>query len=119
MAGWTALRTGVVGFSARCEEESEQYVWTEYQLFQPDTGQYLQLAQFQGHWTVVKPNPEPSENARSNSRSIRRPEGTYQLYNRYEGRVLWAVGEFDWDIEGDDRLKISEYILPPICWCRR
>ena len=103
----------VVGFVERYEYRSEQYIWTEYQLFEPATGQYAQLAQYRGHWTFIIPNPEPIKHAKLNGRFVNTPEGIYQLYNRYQARVRWAVGEFDWNIEGDDLLKISEYILPP------
>ncbi|UOQ67476.1 hypothetical protein [Hymenobacter volaticus] len=39
--------------------------------------------------------------------------GTYQIYNRYSPRILYAVGEFDWNILEDEQLVISEFILPP------
>ena len=103
----------VVGFTERCEYRAEQYRWTEYQLFQPSTRQYIQLSQYRGHWMLIQPQTEPIEHTKLNGRFVHRPEGDYRLYNRYQARVLWAVGEFDWDIEGDDRLKLSEYILPP------
>jgi hypothetical protein len=103
----------VVGFVQRYEYRAEQYSWTEYQLYQPDTAKYAQLAQFNGHWMIIRPCTEEIKQAKLNGRFLSRPEGMYRLYNRYQARILWAVGEFDWDIEGDDWLKISEYILPP------
>jgi hypothetical protein len=103
----------VVGFTERCEYRAEQYRWTEYQLFQPETKQYIQLSQYRGHWMITQPQTEPIEHTKLHGRFVHRPEGDYRLYNRYQARVLWAVGEFDWDIEGDDRLKLAEYILPP------
>ncbi|MBO2007930.1 DUF4178 domain-containing protein [Hymenobacter negativus] len=108
------FRWRVVGFVERYEYRSEQYRWTEYQLYHPETAEYAQLAQYRGHWMLTRPNKEKPAQARFNSRSVTTPEGTYNLYNRYQARVAWAVGEFDWDIEGDDQLKIAEYILPPL-----
>ena len=108
-------RWRVVGFVERYEHQSEEYRWTEYQLFQPETAEYAQLAQYRGHWMLVRPSKQAYrvDAARGNRATVQQPEGTYRLYNRYQARVAWAVGEFDWDIEGDDLLKISEYILPP------
>ncbi|GAB3571696.1 DUF4178 domain-containing protein [Hymenobacter daeguensis] len=106
-------RWRVVGFVERCEYRSEQYRWTEYQLYQPETGDYAQLSQYRGHWMFIQPHKEKIAHNKLSGRFVVMPEGTYKLYNRYQARVLWAVGEFDWDIEGDDRLKIAEYILPP------
>ncbi|UOQ96266.1 DUF4178 domain-containing protein [Hymenobacter sp. 5317J-9] len=106
-------RWRVVGFVERCELRAEQYRWTEYQLFQPETAEYAQLAQYRGHWMLVRPAREEIKHTKLNGRFVTMPDGTYRLYNRYQARVLWAVGEFDWDIEGDDRLKIAEFILPP------
>ena len=106
-------RWRVVGFVERYEHRSEQYRWTEYQLFQPETAEYAQLAQYRGHWILVRPAKEQIKNTKLNGRFVHLPEGTYRLYNRYQARVAWAAGEFDWDIEGDDLLKIAEFILPP------
>jgi hypothetical protein len=106
-------RWRVVGFVERYEHRSEQYRWTEYQLFQPETAEYVQLAQYRGHWTLVRPAKDKIKNTKLNGRFVHLPEGTYRLYNRYQARVTWAMGEFDWDIEGDDLLKIAEFILPP------
>ena len=103
----------VVGFVVRFEAGHPDYRWTEYQLYEPGTGHYVQLAQYRGHWTLVRPSPDLIRKIRANARLVPMPEGTYRLYNRYEARVQWAVGEFDWDIEGDDQLKIAEFIRPP------
>jgi hypothetical protein len=103
----------VVGFVERYEYRSEQYRWTEYQLFQPETATYAQLAQYRGHWMLVRPAKDKIKHVKLNGRFVHLPEGTYRLYNRYQARVAWATGEFDWDIEGDDLVKIAEFILPP------
>ncbi|GAA4052923.1 hypothetical protein GCM10022409_44850 [Hymenobacter glaciei] len=103
----------VVGFVERCEYQAQQYTWSEYQLYQPETREYAQLAQFNGHWIIIRPFAEQKNQIKLVGQSLERPEGTYRLYARYQTRILWAVGEFDWDIKGDDSVKISEYILPP------
>jgi hypothetical protein len=100
-------RWRMVGAAHRYEYRAQQYGWLEYQLFQPETGTHAQLAEYNGHWTIVwaaGDNAQPSENFRL---------ADFQLYNRYQSRVKWAIGEFDWDIESDQHLTVSEYIRPP------
>ena len=102
----------MLGVVARCEVRAEQYGWLEFQLFQAETNQYAQLAQYNGHWLFVQA-AERDFRPKMNGRFTYAPEGTYQLYNRYNSRVEWALGEFDWDIEGDKNLQVSEFIKPP------
>jgi hypothetical protein len=97
----------VVGVVARHEAKYPQYNWREYQLFEPATAQYVQLAEFNGHWTLIWAAESKEQDA-----------GLYQLadfnvYNKYQSRVSWALGEFDWDIESDRTLNVTEYIRPP------
>lgn len=73
----------VTGFVKCCETRAEQYFWTEYQLFQPETGEYTQLAQYRGHWTFIKPVKERIKYTKLSGRFVENPEGTYKLYNRY------------------------------------
>ena len=102
----------LVGVVARCELHAEQYSWLEFQLFQPETKQYAQLAQFEGHWLFVQA-AEQDFRPKMSGRFTYAPEGTYRLYNRYQSRVLWALGEFDWNIEDDRDVEVSEFISPP------
>jgi hypothetical protein len=37
----------------------------------------------------------------------------FKMFNKYQSRVNWALGEFDWDIELDSNLNVTEYIKPP------
>ncbi|SFQ00563.1 DUF4178 domain-containing protein [Hymenobacter arizonensis] len=100
----------VVGFVQR-REATNSATWVEYQLYQPDTNDYAQLAQYDGHWMLVRP-AKRGYNPQMNS--IQLPEGKFHLYNRYQSRVLYAEGEFDWDIESEKNVNISEYVLPPL-----
>jgi hypothetical protein len=95
--------------------------WVEFQLFFPDKKQYQQLAVFEGHWMLVVPaehNYELINNAVAKPASVITAEGTYRIFNRYKTQVLWAAGEFDWNIEGDKSVDVSEYILPPLMLVR-
>ncbi|MBD2767995.1 DUF4178 domain-containing protein [Hymenobacter sp. BT664] len=108
----------VVGCTERAEvnEAGEpQYRWLEYQLYHPATKEYTQLAVYNGHWLAVRPAKRNYHvlDAQTRRAYVGQPDGIYKLYNRYKARVLFAVGEFDWDIEGDDQAVISEFICPP------
>ena len=97
----------VVGVVSRCEANHRQYSWREYQLLQPATGRYVQLAEYDGHWTLIWPASHLDKNREDFKLA------DFKLFNKYQPRVNWALGEFDWDIESDDTLKVAEHINPP------
>lgn len=109
----------VVGLTERAELARNgklQYRWLEYQIYQPVTNDYAQLAVFKGHWMIIRPAKRAYrvDDAKTRRASISQPDATYRLYNRYQSRVVWAIGEFDWNIEGDDQVSFSEFISPPV-----
>ena len=109
----------VLGFVVRCEFQAQQYSWTEYQLYDASTGAYAQLAQYRGHWMLARPAPATHDyQAKPNGDFVFTKEANFKIYNRYQARIVWAVGEFDWDIEGDDDLTITEFIAPPVMLVR-
>ncbi|GAB3867799.1 hypothetical protein GCM10028824_10980 [Hymenobacter segetis] len=98
----------VVGVVSRHEAVHPQYSWREYQLFQPETGRYVQLAEYNGHWTLIW----EASYLDQNREEFRLAD--FKLFNKYQSRINWALGEFDWDIERDKTLDVSEYIRPPL-----
>ncbi|OGX83222.1 DUF4178 domain-containing protein [Hymenobacter coccineus] len=116
LAGRACRVVGVVERAELGRNGRTQYHWLEYQIYQPTTNDYAQLAQFNGHWTVIRPAKCTYDVQAPNTRRafVQQPDATYRLYNRYQGRVLFAEGEFDWDIEGDDHLRLVEFICPPV-----
>jgi hypothetical protein len=108
----------VVGCTERAEVGKAgrlQYKWLEYQLHHPTTKEYTQLAVYNGHWMTVRPAKRSYDvkNARTRRASVTQPDGVYKIYNRYKAQVVFAVGEFDWNIEGDDQTVITEFVCPP------
>ena len=97
----------VVGVTSRCEANHRQYSWREYQLFQTESGSYVQLAEYDGHWTLIW----TASHLDKNREDFKLPD--FKLFNKYQSRVNWALGEFDWDIESDDTLNVAEHINPP------
>ncbi|MBF9223544.1 DUF4178 domain-containing protein [Hymenobacter ruricola] len=97
----------VVGVVSRREANHPQYSWREYQLFEAGTRQYAQLAEFDGHWTLIWAASKQD----ADREEYKLPD--FKLFNKYQSRVNWALGEFDWDIETDSNLHVTEYIKPP------
>jgi Domain of unknown function (DUF4178) len=106
----------VTGYMWRCEVKSARYRWEEFQLREEATGAYRQLAVFQGHWVLITPTEE--QYRVSLGGVVEEPETDFRLFNRYSPRVLYAAGEFDWNVLADESLTISEYISPPLMLVR-
>ncbi|GAB3844952.1 hypothetical protein GCM10028822_02780 [Hymenobacter terrigena] len=98
----------VVGVTSRYEANHSQYSWREYQLLQPETGRYVQLAEYDGHWTLIWAASHLDKN-REDFKLV-----DFRIFNKYQSRINWALGEFDWDIESDQSLYVTEYINPPL-----
>ncbi|MCB2408222.1 DUF4178 domain-containing protein [Hymenobacter sp. BT178] len=107
----------VTGYMLR-KEKSSPARWQEFMLFNPTAG-YAQLALYEGHWTFIKPaaelrskQQEPQSKTRT-QRYVLDNDIAYALYNKYQPRILYARGEFDWNILDDERLNVFEYVAPP------
>ncbi|WP_089333547.1 DUF4178 domain-containing protein [Hymenobacter mucosus] len=105
----------VTGYMIR-KEARTRASWEEYQLLNPETHTYAQLALYEGHWTYITPTDQKfTIIARQGNRAtVDTDDHYYELYNRYSPRVLYAEGEFDWNVLDDEGLKIAEFIDPPL-----
>ena len=104
----------VVGYIYR-KEQKGPYFWSEYALLDRK-GVYSMLAEYDGHWTYIEKNPEQDyteRHATGKAYYVDTPERQYRLFNRYHSETRFVVGEFDWNVLGDDQLAVSEYIHPP------
>jgi hypothetical protein len=115
----------LTGYQVRGEKNDRTAEWREYQLrpVEPIAGDDpidfpLQLAEFQGHWLLIR--RAPSFPATKGNHSFQGKEwtsastgNTYRLWHRYEPIIRDAQGEFDWNILEDEHLKIQEFTYPP------
>lgn len=103
----------VVGYMHR-KEQGTRYDWREYMLLLPDKT-YAQLAEYQGHWTYIRPLAGTYVQYGTGGKRfyVDVGERQYRLYNKYKPETLLALGEFDWNVLDDDKLTVSEYINPP------
>ena len=115
----------LTGYQVRSEKQDRSAEWREYQLRPavPVRGDDpldfpLQLAEYQGHWLLIR--RAPSFPATKGYNSFQGKEwtsqstgNTYRLWHRYQLIIRDAQGEFDWNILDDENLKIQEFTCPP------
>jgi hypothetical protein len=109
----------VTGYMLR-KEKSSSARWQEFMLFNPTAG-YAQLALYEGHWTFIRPTGRQYDMppaTQGEQRYLWDAETCYALYNKYQPQILYATGEFDWDILDDERLTVREYVAPPLMLVR-
>ncbi|MDQ3290690.1 MAG: DUF4178 domain-containing protein, partial [Bacteroidota bacterium] len=99
----------VVGFISY-KEENYAYYWREYVLFHPVHG-YAFLSEYDGHWNLFRFISDYTH-GKSLKYSFHYNEQKFDLYNKYKVDVLYAEGEFFWDIL-DDSGHYTEYVAPP------
>lgn len=93
----------------RCQEYKSIYGWNEYYLYNSARG-FAYLSEYDGHWILLTELPSLD----SNKASTLLYEGLeYQLYSKYKTQLIYAVGEFDFDIFSSELAEVREYIHPP------
>lgn len=117
-------RCRLIGYQVRGEQDDRLAEWREYQLrpAEPLAGDEpadfpLQLAEYQGHWLLIRKAWQSPE--RQGPRAVQdgswedETGRSYRIWHRYRPLIRDAVGEFDWNILEDERLRITEYTSPP------
>jgi len=115
----------LTGYQVRTEQRDRIAEWREYQLrpVEPIAGDDpidfpLQLAEYQGHWLLIKralrhPDVTGPRSIQGKEWTDPTTDKTYLLWHRYQPVIRGAQGEFDWNILDDERLKIQEFTCPP------
>jgi hypothetical protein len=104
----------VMGFVVK-KEKQYKYLWREYLLFNPFKG-YAFLSEYDGHWNFIWPiddTPPPTDQKYAYDY-----EGqTYNLYQHYSAKVVFAQGEFFFDVvDITESTHNREYISPPFVY---
>ena len=86
--------------------------WREFVLFNPIAG-LAYLSEYKGHWNFIQSiSGNPKGDSSGNSFNFENAE--YQLFQKYKAEVVYAIGEFSFDIfYSADRSLNYEYIAPP------
>jgi hypothetical protein len=116
----------VMGFVVK-QETKYRYKWREYLLFSPFRG-YAFLSEYNGHWNFMWPIETDPRNHTSQSNFVFQ-DRDYNLYQKYTAEVVYASGEFFFDVVDITSSTYNyEYIAPPfifaleksddsILWC--
>ncbi len=105
----------LVGFIGKKEDQDDVY-WCEYAFYSPGEEYYLMLAEYNGHWMLIRRSYNQDFEYRSSfsGRDSVFDNGiNYELYLTYKFIVVAAEGEFDWDIVSDEELVTYEYVNAP------
>ncbi|MFD0997956.1 DUF4178 domain-containing protein [Ohtaekwangia kribbensis] len=116
----------VMGFVVK-QESKYHYKWREYLLFNPMHG-YAFLSEYSGNWNFVWPvEVGPKDNP---DMEFYYEESFYRLYQKYSADVIYARGEFFFDVVDLTASTTNhEYIAPPymttlekngdsLLWCK-
>jgi hypothetical protein len=117
----------VMGFVVK-QETKYHYKWREYLLFNPMQG-YAFLAEYNGNWNFVWP-VEHGPKEGTPEIDFYHEDNYYRLYQKYRAEVVYARGEFFFDVVDLGESTVNhEYIAPPyvytleknqdsILWCK-
>lgn len=98
----------LVGF-LYCKEYKYKYYWKEYIFFNPLYG-YLTLNEYEGHWNLIE---QTDYYPRHGKQSVIVSKKEYQIFHKYRSQVVFAIGEFHWDLHESMHPYCTEYIHPP------
>jgi len=101
------------------KEENKNVYWREYTLFNPIHG-YAFLAEYNGHWILLKAATEhPAAecfNTRAGRKTVKAGDGNYRWYHQYKAQVVYAQGEFSYNVTRV--VQCTEYVRPPYLMTR-
>jgi hypothetical protein len=104
----------VLGFVVK-KELKYKYRWREYLLFNPYEG-FAFLSEYNGHWNFIWPI-ETDPTANSHTAAVVENGKEFDLYQKYEAEVIYAKGEFLFDVfEITATTYNREYIAPPFMY---
>jgi hypothetical protein len=100
----------VVGFM-RKNEEGETQQWDEYVLYRKNQP-YIILVEYAGDWVVVRKSEKSYTVRKLNEydHMITDNGEQYELHHSYQFYILYACGEFDWNVLGDELMITYEYM---------
>jgi len=100
----------VMGFVVKAESKYH-YQWREYLLFNPYRG-FAFLSEYNGHWNFIWPLERDPRNGKVDDFFYK--DTIFKLYQKYGAEVIYAEGEFFFDVVGTTESSTNhEYVGPP------
>jgi hypothetical protein len=92
------------------KEDKTSYYWREYIIkYEDETIAYFM--EYDGHWSYVEQIPD-SIKAKAGANVFYNDE-EYTFFNSYKTVNVAALGDFFWNVTGEEKPRIHEYINPP------
>ncbi|MBL7726980.1 MAG: DUF4178 domain-containing protein [Dinghuibacter sp.] len=105
----------VVGVMIKEEQSADLAQWTEYTLFNAETG-FAFLSEYNGNWIFLQEKNNTPVLYRTFEEKLRSNGKEFRLYSKYYHNVLAASGEFPGNVFSNDKTESFEYIAPPEIW---
>ncbi|MFC4159891.1 DUF4178 domain-containing protein [Chitinimonas lacunae] len=97
----------------RSRSDGETFHWNEYLLWNEKSG-YSWLTETDGHWslghaTAAQPSEEKGIHAYARYLKHR-----FRHFQGYQAEVVHVVGEFNWRVKRGDKIRVDDFIDPPL-----
>ncbi|PQJ12103.1 hypothetical protein CJD36_009965 [Flavipsychrobacter stenotrophus] len=85
--------------------------WNEYLFFSAGDNEYITMSEYDGHWLFIT---RIKDKERVYSSEMKHDRLTYSKDLSYKYDIVYATGEFDWNILDDEQLTAVEFVHKPM-----
>lgn len=92
-----------------------EYPWVEYFLYNPYRGSRFLVEDQRGHWNLVhRISDLPAAAGKTEWSRQRYRNESFRHFQGGTAYVKNVLGEFDWQVAIGDRVKVADYVSPPL-----
>ncbi len=107
----------VMGCVQKEEDNAYHSRWREYTLYNQAAG-FAFLSEFDGHWIILKEQADAPVLLNESIRNFTYAGESFALFNAYQHIIIFASGEFPYNIFDNYDTNAKEFISPPEIWIR-